>query len=165
MVAPVRDDGHTVVINRIICVCKDKKDRSKILILRRSKANKSHVGFWEFPGGTVESDRQAYVGAEASREFREETGYVHDLELLRTMAFGEDNQVLLDHTRVRYLIYYWYVEIKNESLRTSSEHSASGWCTLEQLRKMAKREKLTPRTVSALDFFGPDLEQRLLNLS
>lgn len=155
MAATERTDG-LVVINRIFIV-----RNNRFLIMKRSKANKSFVDYWELPGGTVELDRQGFVGAEALRELREETGYIRDLELLRVVAFDKDNLILPNQEldRIKFLTYYWYVEIDSEPVRRSVEHSAVDWRTLGQLDGMG--DELTPRTVVALAFLHNDLEERL----
>jgi len=156
MTASQRTDG-LVTINRIFIV----RNR-RILILKRSTENKSYVGFWELPGGTVEPDQQGAVGAEALRELYEETGYIRDLDLLRVIAFGKDNDILPNHQlhRIKFLTYYWYVEIDSEPVKRSGEHSAIDWCTLEKLESIPN--ELTPRTVAALAFLHNDLQNRLM---
>lgn len=155
MTAIKRTDG-LVTINRIFIV-----RNGRILILKRSTENKSYVGLWELPGGTVESNRQGFIEAEALRELKEETGYERHLELLRMLAFDKGNHILPDGAlnRMKFMTYYWYVEIDSEPVRRSEEHSAIDWRTLSQLEGMS--DELTPRTVSALSFLHDDLGQRL----
>lgn len=106
---------------RVVAAVISKGD--KFLVCRRS-SHKSLPGFWEFPGGKVEtgeSDPEAL-----KREIREELGV--EIQVLEFICMSEI------HTDIEKIEMYSYsgVLVSNEP-SSSSDHDALRWVSAKEL--------------------------------
>lgn len=99
-------------------------DQQRCLLIRRSAANRSFVGCWEWPGGKVDPGED--FATAVVRESREETG----LEVEITALAGA-NEFEMPHVHVVLLC----MEAKKLSgeIRLSDEHDEFAWVSLKDL--------------------------------
>jgi len=107
--------------------------QGKILILKRSFAEKYCAGFWDLPGGRVESSetlRQAAI-----REVKEESG-------LRTKL--EKNYFYLYHCLDRELdIYGFKADLAGGKVALSEEHIEFKWISKDEYKNLEYTPSVT----------------------
>lgn len=99
-------------------------DKRRVLLLRRSAANKRAVGLWELPGGKTDGEGSKDA---AIREFQEETGILAgNLELLGDITEHIEKDLIF-HTIV------YGLEPKRYTAKLSAEHDKWEWVALEKI--------------------------------
>ena len=95
-----------------------KDGAGRYLLLQRSFKSKGWPGYWEFPGGKVESGED--LGSALKREFVEETAL--KIEPVRVLTgFHRERE----KDRLVYLIFE--VSLVKGDVRISDEHEQFGW--------------------------------------
>ena len=103
-------------------------EEGRVLLLRRSAANKRAVGLWELPGGKTDGED---LKDAATRELQEETGiWTGHLELLGDVTEHIENNLIF-HTIV------YGLEPKKYTVKLSVEHDKWEWAMLEKLHQFA----------------------------
>lgn len=111
------------------------KRGDKFLVLKTSRTKKEEPNTWDLPGGSIEWGEQPMDSA--AREVKEEAGIKVEIkEIIGAWALKSRND--------------WSVELiafgvtSDEKIKTSSEHSAFAWLSLEEMKKLEpKRIHLT----------------------
>lgn len=100
--------------------------KGKYLLMQRASTCKHQPGFWEFPGGKVDSGED--FATALVREFQEETGFTVSLENIIMAGEWE---------RENYKIAYLFLKVERLSgeLTVSHEHDDAMWLTKEELAK------------------------------
>jgi len=99
-------------------------DQRQCLLLRRSVANRSFVGTWEWPGGKVEDGESFDAGV--CREVREEAG----LEIVLTGVAGAYQ---IETAELHLVVLCMEAKVASGVLRISEEHDQSAWVPLSEL--------------------------------
>ncbi len=86
----MRNGAFAVVIN----------SKNQVLLVR-SSTTKEYVDYWSFPGGVVEPDEHAKVGA--AREVFEEVGIECLIEELIDESVNNDKNILISIFRAKYI--------------------------------------------------------------
>ena len=99
-------------------------EQGRCLLLRRSSANRSFVGTWEWPGGKAE-DGEAFDVA-VCREVREEAG----LEITLTGVAGAFQ---IEMAQQHIVVLCLEAKTASGTVRLSEEHDQSAWVPLSEL--------------------------------
>ena len=100
----------------------------RCLLLRRSAANLSDAGCWEWPGGKVEAG-ESFTAALA-REAREEAGL--EIELTGVAGVTE-----FAAPQVRVVLLCMEARVTGGKLRLGEEHDDAAWVPLEEVGQRA----------------------------
>ena len=95
----------------------------RCLLLRRSPANRSYVGYWEWPGGKVDPGED--FASAVARETKEET----DLEVELTGLAGATSFTIPEGEVV---LLCMQARITGGSIRLSHEHDQHAWVPLNE---------------------------------
>lgn len=101
-----------------------RDEKSRYLVVRRSRQSLNNGGLWDFPGGKIdpgESFDQALL-----REIAEETGL--QVELTRVLGAGESE---LTDRKVAYI--FLEAQLKRGDVRLSDEHEEFAWLRRAEL--------------------------------
>lgn len=111
----------------VVALALKRKSDSKYLIAKRN-AQQSGAGFWEFPGGKVESNesqQQALV-----REIQEELNFeIHPEKLL----FICDHVHQYPEKKIH--LFLWFYETDSNPQFQLIDHDETAWCAKEDLLK------------------------------
>lgn len=99
-------------------------DAGQCLLLRRSAANRSFVGCWEWPGGKADVG-EAFV-ATLLREVREETG-------LDVKITGFAGATTFEIPEAHVVLLCMEARVSGGKIRVSEEHDAWEWVTLSKM--------------------------------
>lgn len=118
--------------------------KRRILLIKRSAADRTLAGFWEMPGGRREhgeTSRQA-----CGREVREEAGLAVDVgEAVDVFEYVIRNPGgVFDCTNI---IFRCVLKKPNQTVKISFEHEQFGWFSSAQVRKL---KPMTPETRRAI---------------
>lgn len=102
-------------------VYKKFEDDIKYLLLKRSMDKEPYPGIWQIVTGKMEGGEEAYNAA--IREVKEETG----LNPEKCFAAPKINQFYTPHNDKIYLIPVFVVEVINEKIKLSDEHTHFDW--------------------------------------
>ncbi|MDP3728787.1 MAG: NUDIX hydrolase [bacterium] len=95
-----------------------------LLIKRKDKEKKEHIGNWECAGGKLENG-ESFEDA-AIREVKEETNL--DVSLIKTVKkIEKDNEIQA---------MVFLAKPKNTDVKVSKEHSNFGWFSYEELKNL-----------------------------
>ncbi len=114
-------------------------DAEECLLLRRSAANRSFVGCWEWPGGKVDSGEE-FVTA-LLREVREETG-------LSVEVTGFYGATTFDIPEAHVVLLCMEARLSGGNVRVSEEHDACEWVALTEMGERDLPESLRPFMLS-----------------
>ena len=99
-------------------------DQGRCLLLRRSSANRSFVGTWEWPGGKAEDGESFDVAV--CREVQEEAG----LEITLTGVAGAYQ---IEMAEQHLVVLCMEAKVSSGVVRISEEHDQSAWVSLSEL--------------------------------
>ena len=102
-------------------------DADRVLMIRRSKANRSAVGRWEWPGGKCEPGEP--FDEALMREVREETGLTASID-------GVVGATGFEVAAARVVLLCMEARIVGGALRLSEEHDESAWVSLAELSRL-----------------------------
>jgi len=105
----------------------------RCLLIRRSAANKSFVGQWEWPGGKVDPGED-FVTA-LHRELAEETG-------LTVALTGFAGATSFDMPQTHVVVLCMDAVPTSDKLRLSEEHDAAEWVPLADLANRKLHERM-----------------------
>lgn len=118
-------------------------ERGETLLLRRSSANTSFVGCWEWPGGKVDPGEDFAVAV--LREMKEEAGL--DVEITGLAGATE-----FEMPKVHVVLLCMEVRITGGELTLSHEHDAAEWVPLAELAN----RRLPPRVGDFMCAYQPN---------
>ena len=100
-------------------------DKNELLLVKKNKG--SYKGKWEFPGGKREDETLKRC---VEREMKEEIGCYTEAEgliLYDKIMFDKDTPIDL---------YFYQVELIDEDIYLSDEHSEYKWASYEEIQNM-----------------------------
>lgn len=103
-------------------------EKGETLLLRRSPANSSFVGCWEWPGGKVDPGED--FASAVLRETKEETG-------LEVEITGLAGATVFEMPKVHVALLCMEARLVGGSLTLSHEHDAWEWAPLAELDRRA----------------------------
>lgn len=105
------------------------RDDEKVLVLKRSKKEKFHVGAYDLPGGHMDKGEGVIECLE--REVRDETGLEVEVgSILSIQEYPKDHEMFNKIKALRFIAYY-----KGGVVELSEEHSKFEWLTFEEAAK------------------------------
>jgi len=113
-----------------IIVFDNQFDKNKILLIQRDQP--PFEGQWAFPGGFVDIDET--LDEAASRELEEETG-LKNITLKQFYSFSDIGRDPRHRTVT--VVYYAYVDGKNNKINAGSDASNAKWFSTDDLPKLA----------------------------
>ena len=108
-------------------------EAGRVLLLRRSAANKHFVGKWEWPGGKVDPGED-FADA-VVREVKEETG----LDVAITALAGATE---FEMPRAHVVLLCLEARLTGGQLELSAEHDAAEWVTFADFRSLNLPEQV-----------------------
>lgn len=146
--------AQTVFVAKILII--DEND--KFLLLRRSETHPRLAGFYDLPGGAIQTDeepRQALI-----REVKEETGLIiknQDINVLYATT------QLIDGQSFPTLLYVCHINESEPRVLISWEHDWFEWSSMERLSEV--EPQLAPTYREALHYISTnriieDIHQR-----
>jgi 8-oxo-dGTP diphosphatase len=99
-------------------------EQGRCLLIRRSSANTSFVGCWEWPGGKVDPGED--FAAAVVRETKEEAGLDVDIT-------GLGGATSFEMPKVNVVVLCMEARVLAGDLRLSNEHDAFDWVRLDEL--------------------------------
>lgn len=123
----------TILVNRAVV-----RHRLKyFLILRRSSANKTKVGEWEFTGGKSKPNEDTLEALR--RECMDETNL--EISVVRLWIGIESRKILDgDYEGYRYVSHFHLVESDTSEVTLSAEHDDYAWVTIEEMLEYPLRD-------------------------
>ncbi|TSC89440.1 MAG: 7,8-dihydro-8-oxoguanine triphosphatase [Microgenomates group bacterium Gr01-1014_5] len=123
----MRDNGFVILVTGVLC---DAQER--ILLLKRSKTNKSFQEYWQLPEGKMEFGEQPRETL--ARELDEELG----LKLKDAESFDVCSKTFSVAGKRLHLLRIIMLTHYKGKILLSKEHSEYKWVNLAQARKMPK---------------------------
>lgn len=116
---------RVVLVNRCVLLNED----GDILLIRRSKKERTAQGQWEVPGGKLEEGQNLSTALE--REVLEETGLLIDPMSQLVFAYSE---VISDgpYKGLPYVVIFGVGRVAGGKLKLSEEHNQSSWVSYEE---------------------------------
>lgn len=99
----------------------------KFLIIKRASNLHTYPEYWDFPGGRLEHEENAYNGLK--REVKEETNL--DIKKQEPVFVFSDK---LPHANLVYIVYK--CELTSGEIKLSEEHTEFKWATKEEILKL-----------------------------
>jgi 8-oxo-dGTP pyrophosphatase MutT (NUDIX family) len=114
---------------------------NKVLIIRRSKSNRTNVGMWEFVGGKTEKGQ--LLDEVLIREIKEETGIQLD-DTYDSMAHVTSRLIteIPEYAGITHITITKPIQLDyTPEVTLSHEHDAFMWATKEEALKMDLRDE------------------------